>query len=253
MLADSLRFQKPTNAKPETVMGHPNMKAVFKYNYRISKILHIITLCSFLLPFSYNSCAPSAKEKLAQINAKSDSTIAIQSEKTDNTLKPELVKDTLESVSESVTKNSNVVSESNDTNPDEINPNNPNNEEETYSTVFVKKYPALKYLLIPKNDTRTGLGMVLDSSPYIQLYSILISFLLLTLCLLIKTFERSSRLTIMFLEVLAIIGIAISRPSFFSYELLWGFWVTLVFLTLLTIIDFVTAFLIKRSNIESKT
>lgn len=193
-------------------------------HFKFSKGLHWITFCCFFLPFFYTGCGPSYKEKEAAEKAKQDSAATI----TSNSVKEP--KDSLTAKSFDITYNKQIASLSADT----IS----KTETKTPSQKIVNEFKILRPVLIPKEDTYTGIATVIDSIPFIAYFAIFISFLFLIISLIIKFIEKNARKTIVLLDVLTIIFLFISTPYSWNSEKLWGFWVATTFTIVLTIYDF---------------
>ncbi len=179
--------------------------------YKKSLIIHWATLLCFFLPFFHYSGCSSAKEKMEKEEALllSDSIIIIDS------LSNSLLDTT---ISESPTIDSN----------------------ESENTVV--NAPAdesiLKKLLYPKTDYYTGIGEVCSEFIYVRFYFVSISFLLLLINLIVKYLDKDARKSIVFLNILSFILVYFAEPpSDGLVEKLWGYWVCLIFLGVLSIYD----------------
>ncbi len=209
-----------------------------------SKILHIIVLLCFLLPFFYTGCGPSKEEKAQREKAKQDSVEALQKAGLGAITDKTSTKDSLQHDS---------VVEPRMTLMDEVskpieNTSIENAEEKRLSEVISDNYPFLRPILIPKPDTFTGLGEVINSVYYIPFYAILISFLLLLLGLLIKFIDKHATLTLIILDFLALVFLYFSRTPTFVCDVLWGYWVTFSFIVLLLLYDTFIILKNKRKN-----
>jgi hypothetical protein len=106
-------------------------------------------------------------------------------------------------------------------------------------------YAFLKPVLYPDDATYTGMGVVVDNAQCLAYTALFISFILLSICLSIKFIEPEAKKTITFLNILAFLLLAFSRPGVFNCELLWGYWVCLTFIGLLAVYDF---YILKKQN-----
>ncbi len=184
---------------------------------RISKILHWIVLLSFFLPFFYTGCQPESKEEKEQ--AKLDS-IEMANNPIDSLAPENSENDTLSS-----TKSDSTNSEK-------------EKKDELLSIKIAHKFPYLKPLLIPEKDTYSGIAVALDSFFYLFFFGVFNSFFLLIISLTAKFIQKEARKLIVFLEILSIIFLSISHPYSFDSKTLWGFWVCLGLIILLTVYDF---------------
>ncbi len=224
-------------------------------NNKYSRILHILTILCFLLPFFYRSCGPSAsekrraEEKKLELIAAEDSILQSKgsSISTAEEEKLELIAaedSVFQSESSSTSpENQEVDLSENTTSPDGHDTNIEKEDEFFTSKKLTDKFPFLKIILLPKEDTYTGLGAIVNAYPYVSYFATFISFLLLIISLTVKFIEVAARKTVILLEIIAIIF------QFFAYQeseaiiavynkTLWGYWVCLGFLFLLITYDF---------------
>ncbi len=209
-----------------------------------SKILHILVLLCFLLPFFYTGCGPSKEEKAQRERAKQDSVEALQKAGLGAITDKIPIKDSLQHDS---------VVEPRMTLMDEVskpteNTSKEDPKEQRLSEIITNNYPFLRPILIPRPDTFTGLGEVINSVYYIPFYAILISFLLLLLGLLIKFIDKHATLTLIILDFLALVFLYFSRTPSFVCDVLWGYWVTFSFIVLLFLYDIFIVLKNKRKN-----
>ena len=212
-----------------------------KKQNRISKILHWIVLLSFFLPFFYTGCG--SKEELvssAQSDSISSTEMLRDSVKPDSILTETLRtsnQNNFEEFDSSKVKESKIQSDSIVDEP-ELNPND-------FAQIICDKFPFWQPFLIPDLETYTGVGLIIASIGAIIFLGVLFSFLLLIIGLSIKSIDTGARKSIVLIEVLALILLSIAHPYSLSSKTLWGFWVCLSLISLLTAYDF---YLIKYSK-----
>ena len=211
-----------------------------------SKLLHILVLLCFLLPFFYTGCGPSKEEKAQREKAKQDSIDAIQKTGLGAFTDKTSIKDSLQHDS---------IVEPKAALPDELSkitagapPEKENPKEQRLSEIITNNYPFLRPILTPKPDTFTGLGEVINSVYFITFYAILISFLMLLIGLLIKFIDRHASLTLIILDFLALAFMFFSRTPTFVCDVLWGYWVTFSLIVLLLLYDTFIVIKNKRRN-----
>ena len=192
--------------------------------------LHWVTLCCFLLPFFYDSCTNEKKPEEAFI----DTSVVVVP-----------VGTTLDSMSQ---KN-NSVDSTKITSIDTTATEPTNQKDELLSETIIKKYPILEPILIPDSGTHTGLATIVNSIQFVPLFAPTITFLLLLISLFAKRIDENGMKIFLILEVFATAFLMIARPPFFSYDLLWGYWLSLFCISALTIIDAYIAYKQKREEI----
>ena len=109
--------------------------------------------------------------------------------------------------------------------------------EKTLSETLSQDYSFLQPILVSKEDTFSGLAMLIDCGSYIVFFSIFLYVLLSILSLTIKYFESSGTKTIALLDVLSLFFLAISRPVGLFDNKLWGLWVAIILFSTVTILD----------------
>ena len=112
-----------------------------------------------------------------------------------------------------------------------------------------KRFPIIAPIFISRECTRTGLGMVVDTIPYLSIFSIFIALLLICISLLIKFIEKSAQVTIVILELIALIALFKTQPVYFiTYVKLWGFWVATSLVCILVLFDTIIIFINKKKG-----
>jgi hypothetical protein len=187
------------------------MKKLFKY----SRLLHWLTYLCLCLPFFYTGCkkAEAAVEETVQIDTTS--------------VNPELANSVIiDSTAINKEHKSNLQEESK---PEEI--------EKTLSEMLSKEYAFLQPILVSKDNTFSGLAMIIDSGRYVVVFSVFIYLLLSILSLSIKYLDSMAIKTIVLLDSLALFFLIISKPIGFNNDRLWGFWVAIILFAAVAILD----------------
>jgi hypothetical protein len=187
------------------------MKKLFKY----SRFLHWMTFLCLCLPFFYTGCkkAEAPAEETVQIDTTS--------------INPELA-NTIKTDSIAINKQQDsIVGEESKI----------EKKEKTLSETLSKKYIFLRPILVSKENTFSGLAMIIDSGSYIVVFSVFIYFLLSILSLTIKYLDSGTIKTIVLLDVLALLFLIISEPIGIFNNRLWGLWVAIILFSTLTILD----------------
>lgn len=182
------------------------------------------------LPFFYAGC----KEKVAEVTEEEIQT-EITHVKEEN-------KDTVSIDSIDVNKSDQPIIEQ-DTKLEE--------KEKKRSEMLSNEYTFLSPILVSKENTFSGLAMIIDTTDYIVIFSIFIFFILTILSLITKYFDATAIKTIVLIDVIALLFLIISRPADLFYHRLWGFWITIILFSVVTIID--VFILIKNHSKKSKT
>lgn len=204
-----------------------NLNTMTKHQ-KYSRILHWVTLCCFLLPFFYTGCrqnveeyAPPGKELKDSIEFKANQTITSTQDS--------------------------VFEQSTDTNPDTLSTqlsdttvSNSKNESFTPSQEISYKYKFLRPFLVSKEKTFSGFAILIDSIIIIPYFAVFISFLFLIISLAVKFIDRNANKVIVLLDFLALISLFFSEPYSLISEKLWGFWIALIFVLILTVYDIVS-------------
>ncbi len=108
--------------------------------------------------------------------------------------------------------------------------------EETLSETLSQDYTFLQPILVSKQNTFSGLAIIIDCTSYILFFSLFLYVLLSILSLIIKYLDPNGIKTIVLLEVLSLFFLAISRPGIFI-DKLWGLWVAIILFSALTLLD----------------
>ncbi len=187
------------------------MNKIFKY----SKLLHWFTFLCLLLPFFYTGCKEE-KETIQQTEI--DSTIS-----------------NIETIDSSV-DSSKLSNEPKET-IDKTDNSRKDDKEEMPSQIISREYPFLRLILVSKKDTFSGLAMLIDTGKYVTAFSIFLYVLLSILGLIVKYIDRNAIKPIVIIETLSLLCLIISRPISYNCEILWGFWIAVVLVSISTIFD----------------
>jgi hypothetical protein len=106
-------------------------------------------------------------------------------------------------------------------------------------------------VLVPKENTYTGIAAVIDTAAYLFYFAIFLSFLLLIISLVIKFMEANARKTIVLLNTLALVSLFFSVHFSGYSERLWGFWTALSFMVLLTAYDVALIIIARKISTQS--
>jgi hypothetical protein len=195
---------------------------------KISRIFHCVTLCCFLLPFFYTGCRQNAEE-----NATYSKEIQDSIEFKANHTSPY----TQDSVSE---QTGDTITDTVSTQLSETTVSNSKSESFTPSQDISKKYMFLRPFLVSKEKTFSGIAIIIDSVLIIPYFAVFISFLILLIGLTIKFIDRNARKGIVLLDFLSLIFLFFSQPYSLISEKLWGFWIAIIFILVLTVYDIVS-------------
>lgn len=195
---------------------------------KYSRILHWVTLCCFLLPFFYTGCRQNIEE---------------------NPTPGKVIQDSIEfKANQTITSTQDSVFEqSADTTPDTLSTQlsdttvcNSKNESFTPSQEISSKYKFLRPFLVSREKTFSGVAIIIDSILIIPYFAVFISFLLLIIGLAVKFIDRNAHKVIVLLDFLALISLFFSKPYSLISEKLWGFWIALILVLVLTVYDIVS-------------
>lgn len=111
------------------------------------------------------------------------------------------------------------------------------NKEKTPSEILSQKYTFLQPVLVSKKNTFSGLAMLIDCGSYIVFFSIFLFFIFSILSLTIKYLESNGTKIIVILNVMSLFFLVISRPIGLFENKLFGFWVTIISFSTVTLLD----------------
>jgi len=210
---------------------------------KYSRLIHIVTMLSFLLPFFFNGCGQTAAKKKKAEDKRIQDSIENAQKYFDSTHVNLNQPDTIRQIKISQVD---TVKKQMSTNHADTIKNNADKKSEYLSEEISKKYSFLSSILIPKADIHTGLATVIDTFRYINYFAIFISLLLLIISLTIKFVDVDAKKAIGLLDTIALIFLAITQSAFITSETLWGYWVCLTALICLTVYDLYLILLDKR-------
>jgi hypothetical protein len=187
------------------------MKKLFKY----SRLLHWMTFLCLCLPFFYTGCK------------KAEATIEEEIQIDTTSINPELA-NTVKIDSIAINKQQKSILEEEP---------KPEDNEKTLSETLSKEYTFLRPILVSKENTFSGLAIIIDSGSYVAIFSVFIYFLLSILSLTIKYLDTNALKTIGLLDTLALIFLIISEPIGIFSDRLWGLWVAIILFLTVTILD----------------
>ena len=192
-----------------------------------SKIIHVIVLVTFFLPFFQNGCGPSAEEKVKAENKRLADSIANATAIADS-IAQQTNEPVISEEIDSIHIDSSIVSK----------PINTTTEKEKRISVQVaEEFPFLKPLLNHDGDISTGVGSVIDSSPYFVFIYTSLCLLLLLISFVIKFIDKKALNTIIFTELLSIVALYNAVPITLFGDKLWGYWVCFYSIILLIVLD----------------
>jgi hypothetical protein len=202
-----------------------------KKQLMFSKIVHWIAILCLLLPFFYTGCdrEKKAKEPIAQ------DTSLVVAEDTATVVIPD-----------TPAYAENPTPEPKDT----AVPTHSDKSDDLLSNTLSERYPWLKPVLIPKEDTSTGLAVVLDSGPFIPLFAPFVFLLILLLGLLTKYLNNKALNIHLVMDLTALVALVLAKPMAFHAERLWGFWVAVGFTGVMTLLDLWLLLNIRRNQVR---
>jgi hypothetical protein len=177
----------------------------------LSKTVHWIAFASLFLPFFYTGCD---REEVVE---EPQATEITETANGDSVWSPaEPLQDLETEVEEPSTSDHNTLSQR-----------------------LSEKWPWLGKALVSADDTYSGFALVLDSIEYLPLFALFVFALLLVLGLIMKYLHSSARRIHVLLDLSAILFLMISIPPSWQADRLWGFWVCLMLMVMLSVIDIV--------------
>ncbi|MDD4993994.1 MAG: hypothetical protein PHR83_17370 [Paludibacter sp.] len=210
-----------------------------KMRIKLSRLLQIGLLLTFLLPFFPQGCDPKQAENVPT----PDSTfVAVDSLRQDsNELTMQIEKsDTLKTaVSENTTQNTDKTGEK--------------NEDNELSTKISKKSTFLKFLLRPNNNY-TGIASLIDFFSILEFgYGLGIAFILWLIALIIKFKDYNNIFILLNFVGLVSLFWTHSMYNVMSEKRLWGFWVCLIWGAIMIIYDCIILLKIRKERQKTST
>jgi hypothetical protein len=205
---------------------------------KISKLLQIGLLLTFILPFFPKGCSPTSEEIEAQRISDStrfqDSIAIVQAE-------GQRISDSINN-----SKQQDSIVKQNKDSVGVYQHNNSNDKNEITDKIS-KKSKILKSILRPNNNY-TGIAFVIDLfTTFIYGFGVLIAFLLWIIGLIIKYKDYNNIFHL--INIIGLITFYMTNPfmvNFFDGTKLWGFWISFIWALGLIIYD--TNILIKRKR-----
>jgi uncharacterized membrane protein len=172
------------------------------------------------LPFFYDSCSNEKKPE----NISADSAAVV------------IPVDTL--IEDSILQNNNSTDSTKLISIDTTVLEPTNQKDEFLSETIIKKSPILKLILTPNKNTYTGLATIINTIPFVSLFASTITLLLLLIGLLSKLIDKKAIKIFLILEICAATFLFIASPyMIFDYEILWVYWMCMVCIIVLILID----------------
>jgi hypothetical protein len=227
----------------------PNMKT----KVRISKIISILILLSFLLPFYPSGCAglgPSAAEKAEK--AKNDS-IAVAAK--EETIKDSLAsigilnKDSLEAAINKAGKKDSCTCCATEAKDSLSTPSGSSNSNDFTITDRLAKSSKIAKVLLRPNNNYSGLGFLIDYFlAWISYSGTIIAFICLVVVLCLKKSFDKNRIVINSLNFINILLLYFANnPEIFLDVRLWGFWICFSLAIMVAIFDLVITIKSKKA------
>ncbi len=209
------------------------MKNKMETRIKYSKILQIGLLLTFFLPFFPQGCESKKAEETAVL----DTTIVVV-----DSLKQDSLELTQKNEHADTLKSAEITNGT-------IN-NNQKQERKSdneLSTIISQKSPIFQILLRPNGDY-SGIGSLIDSFSLLQFgYSLGIAFILWIIALIIKLKDYNN--IFVFINSIGLIFMTISHSAnIFNGNRLWGFWVCIVWCTIMIIYDCIVLLKIRKER-----
>jgi hypothetical protein len=200
---------------------------------KLSKLLQIGLLLTFMLPFFPQGCNP----KQAEAVSKQDSTFVSV-----DTLRQHSGALTQEHQKSDTIKTVALENSTLNTNKSEVT-----NEENELSAKLSKKSKILKLLLRP-NGNYTGIASLIDCFPLLEFgYGLGIAFLLWLIALIIKLKDFNNIFVL--INIMGLVFLSISHSlNVFNDTRLWGFWVCLIWSATMIIYDCIILLKIRKER-----
>lgn len=175
---------------------------IFQSTIKVSRFVHFLLILSFILPFFKTGCNSEKATEEVTDNKVGDSSELIDS----LTLKSD------------VEESSSAIKL--DTTQKEFNNENMY---ESVSRNLALKSRIFKMLLYPEENTFTGLGAVVDRTPYITFFALNLAFLLLFSSFITKCFMPQIDIQLVFYEGIALFFLIIAYDWYWLISLLIGY------------------------------
>ncbi len=209
------------------------MKTVIK----ISKLLQIGLLLTFILPFFPSGCESKQAE---EASVQDTAIVANDSLLTDSVKQAarELDADTVVA-----TTTENTTQESDTTKKESADSN--------LSTKIAKKSTILKLLLRPNNNY-TGIAALIDCFSFLQFgYGLGMAFILWVIALVVKLKDFNNIFILMNIIGLILMFYSYSISNILNDERLWGFWVCIFWSAIMNVFDCILLFRLRKLSKKS--
>lgn len=205
---------------------------------RISKLLNVLVLLTFLLPFFYTGCGSPTADELAA-KAMADSIRIADS----LSLLPNLVDSNSQTIniedlkSEDSIQNTVFYDDTISNNSEDVQ-NSDFFSDKTIAEKIVEDFPFSEIIINPSDGVVTGFGSILMTLEYFSYISVFFAFILLIIGLVIKFIEPKSIKTLIILDAFTLLCLVLSSiPSLGVFYYLWGYWVSVIFASIILIFD----------------
>jgi len=214
-----------------------NKTTTMKTSIRYSKLLQIGLLLTFFLPFFPQGCEPKKAEKAPMVDSIVFAADTVRQDSMELTAKNEQA-DTLKTVA--------LGNTTQNTDKTEVT-----TEDNELSTKISKKSTFLRLLLRPNNNY-TGIASLIDCFSLLELgYGLGIAFILWLIALIVKIKDYNN-----IFHLLNILGLVFmygthSMYNIMNEERLWGFWVCIIWSSIMIIYDTLILLKIRRNRIKT--
>jgi hypothetical protein len=208
-----------------------------KTSIRYSKLLQIGLLLTFFLPFFPQGCEPKQADKAPMVDSMVVAADTVRQDSIALTAKNEQA-DTLKTVAlGNTTQNTDKTEVTTDDNE--------------LSTKISKKSTFLRLLLRPNNNY-TGIASLIDCFSLLELgYGLGITFILWLIALIVKLKDYNNVFNLMNIVGLIFMYWTHSMYNIMNEERLWGFWVCIIWSSIVIIYDTLILLKIRRNRIKT--
>lgn len=210
-----------------------------KTRIKLSRLLQIGLLLTFLLPFFPQGCDPKQAENVPTPDSTFVVVDSLRQDSSELTMQIEK-SDTLKTaVSENTTQNTDKTGEK--------------NEDNELLTKISKKSTFLKFLLRPNNNY-TGIASLIDFFSILEFgYGLGIAFILWLIALIIKFKDYNNIFILLNFVGLVSLFWTHSMYNVMSEKRLWGFWVCLIWGAIMIIYDCIILLKIRKERQKTST
>lgn len=211
-----------------------------------SRVLQFSIVLSFLLPFFIVGC--QGGEKSDESAAAADSTAA------DTTLS--IVSDTLNDSFHTLSKDT-IDKDTTQEASQNINEKPDDSTDKPLSVKLADAYPILKPLLYSiitdpsfEGISFTGIALIINALEHFMIFCIIIAWLLIISCLVIKFLDQSAIRTHLFLNLFALLFLYIYIPGW-DYKIRFGFWACIALIVSAVALDAYRLLMHKKISFNS--